>query len=197
MHHTQWKTHTTRKAAGQWEDNAVPYTDIPACSVPACPLPSVQARGLCRHHAQRFREHRRTHPDAAVEPWAAQQHPYLAPHQFSLLPLPEPLRWEVLYGLQQVDPWLRIFEPPQVRRMVRDLAGTGRTLVSDISDPHGVGVDAVADWQSGAHPASIPANRASGATSRRPRSASRSFPGTRRRIDHPADLRRRSRRWSS
>ncbi|MBA2811556.1 site-specific integrase [Streptomyces sp. KM273126] len=134
MHHTQWKTHTTRKLTGQWDDRAVPYTDIPACPVPACPLPSVQARGLCRHHAQRFREHRRTHPDAAVAPWAAQQHPYLAPHQFSLLPLPEPLRWEVLYGLQQVDPWLRIFEPPQVRRMVRDLAGTGRTLVSDISD---------------------------------------------------------------
>lgn len=36
------------------------------------------------------------------------QNAYLRP----VLPLPEPLRWEVLYGLQQVDPWLRIFEPP-------------------------------------------------------------------------------------
>ncbi|MFE9009414.1 tyrosine-type recombinase/integrase [Streptomyces sp. NPDC007875] len=133
MHYTQWKTHTTRKLAGQWEDTAVPYADTPACPVPACPLPSLQVRGLCRHHAQRFREHRRTHPDATVVPWAAQQPPYLAPHQFSLLPLPEPLRWEVLYGLQQADPWLRIFNPPHIRRMVRDLNGV-TTLISDITD---------------------------------------------------------------
>ncbi|MDQ0935072.1 tyrosine-type recombinase/integrase [Streptomyces turgidiscabies] len=132
-HYTQWKTHTTRKAAGRWEDTAVPYADTPACPAPACPLPGLYGRGLCRHHAQRFREHRRTHPDADVASWAVQQPPYLAPHQFSLLPLPEPLRWEVLYGLQQVDPWLRIFEPPQVRRMVRDLAETG-TLIGDITD---------------------------------------------------------------
>ncbi|MFE9934619.1 site-specific integrase, partial [Streptomyces sp. NPDC005533] len=66
-------------------------------------------------------------------PWAAQQPPYLAPHQFSLLPLPEQTRLEVLHGLQQADPWLRIFEPAQVRRMVRDLAGTP-TLLSQITD---------------------------------------------------------------
>ncbi|MEU6370314.1 site-specific integrase [Streptomyces sp. NPDC046931] len=133
MHYTQWKTHTTRKLAGQWEDTAVAFTDTLACPVPACPLPRFQVRGLCRHHARRFRWHCRTHPGAAVAPWAAQQHPCLAPHQFSLLPLPEPLREEVLYGLQQADPWLRIFDPPQVRRMVRDLNGV-TTLVSDITD---------------------------------------------------------------
>ncbi|WP_234315020.1 site-specific integrase [Streptomyces sp. NRRL F-5135] len=133
MHYTQWKTHTTRKLAGQWEDTAVPYADTPACPVPACPLPSLQIRGLCRHHAQRLRQHRRTHPDATVAPWAAQQPPYLAPHQFSLLPLPEPLRYEVLYGLQQADPWLRTLNPPHVRRMVRDLNGV-TTLISDITD---------------------------------------------------------------
>ncbi|MGW1929963.1 DUF6262 family protein [Streptomyces sp. NPDC001919] len=88
---------------------------------------------MCRHHAKHFREHRRSHPDALVAPWAAQQPPYLAPHQFSLLPLPELLRLEVLYGLQQAEPWLRVFEPAQVRRMVRDLAGTV-TLVSAVTD---------------------------------------------------------------
>ncbi|MFE3906733.1 tyrosine-type recombinase/integrase [Streptomyces sp. NPDC059153] len=132
-HYTQWKTHTSRKHPGRWEDTTAPYTDTPACPAPACPLPALYGRGLCRHHAQRFREHRRSHPDAPVAPWAAQQPPYLAPHQFSLLPLPEPLRLEVLYGLQQAEPWLRIFEPPQVRRMVRDLAGTA-TLVSAVTD---------------------------------------------------------------
>ncbi|WP_461091563.1 hypothetical protein [Streptomyces incanus] len=132
-HYTQWRSHTSRKLPGRWEDTTAPYTDTPACPAPACPLPGLYGRGLCRHHAQRFREHRRSHPDALVTPWAAQQPPYLAPHQFSLLPLPEPLRLEVLYGLQQAEPWLRIFEPPQVRRMVRDLAGTA-TLVSAVTD---------------------------------------------------------------
>lgn len=132
-HYTQWKTHTTRKTAIRWEDTAAPYTDIPACPITACPLPGLSARGLCRHHAKRFREHRRTHPDATPMPWAAHQPPYLAPHQFSLLPLPEPLRHEILYGLQQVDPWLRVFEPAQIRRMVRDLSDT-TSLISDITD---------------------------------------------------------------
>ncbi|MFH8534756.1 hypothetical protein ACH4GE_41045 [Streptomyces tendae] len=132
-HYTQWKTHTRRKHPGRWEDTAAPYTDTPACPAPACPLPGLYGRGLCRHHAQRFREHRRSRPDALVAPWAAQQPPYLAPHQFSLLPLPELLRLEVLYGLQQAEPWLRVFEPAQVRRMVRDLAGT-TTLVSAVTD---------------------------------------------------------------
>jgi hypothetical protein len=59
-----------------------------------------------------------------MDEWAERQLPYLAAHQFSLVGLPEPLRQEVLYGLQQADPWLRIFEPCQVRRLVRDLAGT-------------------------------------------------------------------------
>ncbi|MER7514590.1 site-specific integrase [Streptomyces lavendulae] len=132
-HYTQWRSFTARGFPGRWEDTATPYTDTPACPAPACPLPGLNGRGLCRHHAQRFREHRRAHPDARVGPWAAQQPPYLAPHQFSLLPLPDQIRLEMLYGLQQTDPWLRIFEPPQVRRLVRDLAGT-TTLLSQVTD---------------------------------------------------------------
>ncbi|BAC67717.1 hypothetical protein SAVERM_8 [Streptomyces avermitilis MA-4680 = NBRC 14893] len=53
-HYTQWKTHSTRKTAGRWEDTAVPYADTPACPAPACPLPGLYGRGLCRHHAQRW-----------------------------------------------------------------------------------------------------------------------------------------------
>lgn len=132
-HYTQWKTHTTRNIDGCWEDTAVPYADTPACPAPACPLPGLHTQGLCRLHAQRFREYRHTHPDATAPRWAAHQPPYLSPHQFSLLPLPVPLRHEVLYGLQRADPWLRTLEPPQIRRMVRDL-GEATTLLSDVTD---------------------------------------------------------------
>ncbi|MEE1751038.1 hypothetical protein [Streptomyces sp. SP18CS02] len=47
--------------------------------------------------------------------------------------MPEPLRLEVLCSLQQAEPWPRGFEPPPVRRIVRDLAGTA-TLVSALTD---------------------------------------------------------------
>jgi hypothetical protein len=133
LHYAQFNAHTQRGKTSDWHAAAVPYTDIPPCPVPACPLPSVYGSGPCRHHARLFREHRRTQPGTALADWAPRQTPYLAPHQFSLLTLPEPLRMEVLFGLQQADPWLRIFEPCQVRRMVRDLSGTV-TLVSDVSD---------------------------------------------------------------
>ncbi|MEV7691359.1 tyrosine-type recombinase/integrase [Streptomyces bungoensis] len=133
LHYAQFNTHTRQGRSGDWHALAVPYTDVLPCPVPACPLPAVYTRGLCRHHTHKFREHRRISPHTPLEDWAPAQTPYLAPHQFSLLPLPVPLRQEVLYGLQQADPWLRIFEPAQVRRMVRDLSGV-TTLVSEVSD---------------------------------------------------------------
>ncbi|MFF3359808.1 tyrosine-type recombinase/integrase [Streptomyces sp. NPDC002917] len=133
LHYAQFNTHTRRGKTGDWRAWAVPYGDVLPCPVPACPLPAVYTRGLCRHHTHKFREHRRTSPNTSLADWAPRQTPYLAPHQFSLLPLPGPLRQEVLYGLQQADPWLRTFEPAQVRRMVRDLSGV-TTLVSEVSD---------------------------------------------------------------
>lgn len=122
-----------QRHSGDWHAQAVPFEDAGVCPVPACLLPSVYRQGLCRHHTPQFREYRRTDPGADTLAWASSQAPYLAPHQFSLIPLPEPLRQEVLFGLQQADPWLRIFEPPQVRRMVRNLQGT-TTLLSEVSD---------------------------------------------------------------
>jgi integrase len=134
LHYVQWRSHTTRRHTGDWYVLAIPYTDVLPCPVPACTLPALYTRGgLCRHHGQRFREYHRTFPDTPAQEWAATQVPYLAPHRFSLAPLPQPLRQEVLFGLQQADPWLRTFEPAQVRRLVRDLAGT-TTLISDLSD---------------------------------------------------------------
>ncbi|MGW3739860.1 tyrosine-type recombinase/integrase [Streptomyces sp. NPDC005146] len=133
LHYAQWKAHKKKVDPRDWDTVAVPFTDAQPCPVPACPLPAMHTQGPCRLHARKFREYRRTAPGTALADWAVHQAPYLAPHQFSLLPLPDSLRHEVLYGLQQVDPWLRILEPPQVRRMVRDLADT-TTLVSDITD---------------------------------------------------------------
>ncbi len=99
---------------------AIPYTDIPPCAVPACPRAGLDAHGLCHYHVCVLRRHRRRVGDDRTDPhaWAATQTPYLARHQFSLNPLPQPLRSEVLYGLQQAEDWMRSLQPEYVRRLV-------------------------------------------------------------------------------
>lgn len=99
---------------------AIPYTDIPPCAVPACPRAGLDAHGLCHYHVCILRRHRRRAGDDPIDPrvWATTQTPYLARHQFSLNPLPQPLRNEVLYGLQQAEEWMRSLQPEYVRRLV-------------------------------------------------------------------------------
>ena len=119
--------------SGDWRAYAIPFRDVGTCPVPACPVPSIYQQGLCRFHTPHFRTHRRSDPCADLATWASTQAPCLGPHQFSLISLSEPLRQEVLFGLQRADPWLRILEPAQARRMVHHLQGT-TTLLSDVSD---------------------------------------------------------------
>ncbi|MEU9546846.1 hypothetical protein [Streptomyces mirabilis] len=134
-HYPQFKAYARKHDPAGWHAQATPFTQLAFCLVPTCELPSLYTHGLCRHHTTKFRAHRRTQPAASMTEWAARQLPYLAVHQFSLAGLPQPLRQEVLYGLQQADPWLRIFEPCQARRLVRDLADTlTLTLTTDVTD---------------------------------------------------------------
>jgi integrase len=134
-HYHQQRHYAAKGQAGFFEEHAVPYLSADPCPVPGCPVSALHQGGLCRYHEGRFREFRRTTPDADLAAWAAVQPPYLAPHQFSLVPLPEPLRLEALFGLQQAEQWMRLFEPCVVRRLVRDLAGSGAdTLMGPVGE---------------------------------------------------------------
>jgi hypothetical protein len=132
-HYAQFNGYARRHGLARWRAVATPFTQVASCLVPTCELSALYSHGLCRHHIPKFRSYQRTEPAASMYDWAERQLPYLAAHQFTLVCLPQPLRQEVLYGLQQADPWLRIFEPCQVRRLVRDLASTP-TLTADVPD---------------------------------------------------------------
>src|SRR5581483_8976449 len=111
-HYPAWRTHDRRAVhtgqtveLAQWmAQHAAPVLDVPpACLVPACRKLASSGKGLCYYHVLVWRVAHRSAGAGAPEEWAAGQIPYLAGQQFSLLALPELLRWEVLYGLQHGD----------------------------------------------------------------------------------------------
>lgn len=129
-HYGTWRYHQRRGNGDRWRSHiAVPFTDELPCLVPACPSPSYNACGLCGSHSRLWTRDNGTAPTSATA-WA----PYLAAHQFSLVPLAEPVRRDVLYALQQVDRWARVLGPAPIRTLVRDHTGA-TTLLSDEPRP--------------------------------------------------------------
>ena len=77
----------------------IPDEPLPDCIVPACCRESMtSATKVCRLHWARYMRGGRAEP---VQIWARRQLPHIGRHQFILLNLPERLRWEVLYAVQQ------------------------------------------------------------------------------------------------
>ncbi|ATL32764.1 tyrosine-type recombinase/integrase [Streptomyces formicae] len=81
---------------------ALPMTARPGCGVAGCADQVAGGRGLlCRYHAGRRREAIRRGAVCSEAQWAARDAPWLAPHQFSLVPLAPLVRLEFLYALQR------------------------------------------------------------------------------------------------
>ena len=77
----------------------IPDEPLPDCIVPACCRESMTSGTIvCRLHWARYMRGGRAEP---VQIWARRQLPHIGRHQFILLNLPERLRWEVLYAVQQ------------------------------------------------------------------------------------------------
>lgn len=94
----------------------------PACLVAACPGTAPGKRGLCDYHLRLWSRAGKVGDVGTAEQWAAGQTRYLTGYQFSLMPLPELLRWEVLFGLQHRDEPGRSLNTNQVRSAVTELA---------------------------------------------------------------------------
>lgn len=104
-HYRQWNKRSRRSpqlALDAWMSSGevtIPESALPDCIVPACLRESMTATTkVCRLHLDQFTRNGR---GESVEVWANRQLPPIARHQFSLLNLPERLRWEVLFGVQQ------------------------------------------------------------------------------------------------
>ena len=104
-HYRQWNKRSRRSpkvTVAEWMasgEATTPDEPLPECLVPACLRESMtSATKVCRLHWARYMRDR---PDEPIEAWARQQLPHIGIHQFMLLNLPERLRWEVLYAIQQ------------------------------------------------------------------------------------------------
>lgn len=131
-HYSSWRVYWRRGepsgqqplAAREWAATlATPYPDPPpACLVGACNGSASSRRGLCDHHLRLWWNAGKAGQAGTLQRWAAGQIAYLAGYQFCLQTLPEPLRWEVLFALQQHDAPRRTLQPDAVRGAVTELA---------------------------------------------------------------------------
>jgi integrase len=119
-HERSWRKNTGETVEA-FTGRARPLPRAADCRVPGCDRESVSRRGLCRFHDQRLhRQHAvASLPDDQLADWTASEQPRLGVHQFSLAGLPELLRAELLYALQQRDH----APPPLDPTMVRFLLG--------------------------------------------------------------------------
>lgn len=153
-HHGSWKYHKARGTLERWlRQGATPFTENPVCMVTHCSGWAMNSRGLCNYHWRAWRAECRSRTvPVPVARWAPQQPLYLLAHQFHLAPLPETLRWEVLYAVQQMDQWVRALEPHWIRGVIHHLT-TADTLLdaanaARLSKPHQSAVRTLENLQS-------------------------------------------------
>jgi len=128
-HERAWGKDRTEPVAA-FIARARPLTRAAECRVAGCDRESIARRGLCRFHNQRL--HRRgllTGDDLAA--WAASERPRLGVHQFSLAGLPELLRAELLYALQQRDQSPPPLDPTEVRILLARLCDAASLREAD------------------------------------------------------------------
>jgi len=122
------------QASTSFEDfvaHAVGFARRAACLVDGCERERRSRPGLCRFHVGRFRQDARRNGLEDVTTWAARQSPKLGAHQFSLAPLSNLVRAELLYALQCRDAHPAPLDPSQIRILVSRLTGLGSIRVAD------------------------------------------------------------------
>ncbi|MFF8392026.1 hypothetical protein [Streptomyces sp. NPDC016172] len=110
----------------------MPLTDtLPTCVIARCEQERSGLKALCSYHVAK---HRRDAPDEPVEEWTPQQTPFLRARQFSLIPFPPVMRWEMLYALQQRDSRGGKIDPTLVRMLAGLLGDRPHLLGADRSE---------------------------------------------------------------
>ena len=99
---------------------AIPEAPLPECVVPACLRESMNSTTkVCRLHYDRYMRGARGEP---IDVWARLQLPHVGMDQFMLLNLPERLRWEVLYAVQQRAGRGGRIDPENTKAVIRIMA---------------------------------------------------------------------------
>jgi hypothetical protein len=128
-HYSAWARYRSRMTVENWAAGcARPHTGQLLCLVGGCEGAALNTRGLCGYHWRAWSRDNSRHGASDPSQWAASQPPYLAAHQFSLAPMGELARWELLYGLQRGDEARRTIEPYCMRVIVGRLSGVATLL---------------------------------------------------------------------
>jgi len=126
-----------RKAGGgpleEFIAQARPLIGTEPCLVAGCGRERVTRRGLCRFHGNRLQRQRNPASMSQEElaAWVADEKPRISAHQFSLAGLPELVRFELLYALQQRDEAPPPLDPLQVRILISRLDGASSLRHAD------------------------------------------------------------------
>jgi len=117
----------------QFIAQARPLERVESCSVAGCGRERVYRRGLCWFHDNRLRREHRVDSlsEEDLAAWVAGEKPRLGAHQFSLAPLAEPVRVELLYALQCRDETPPPLDPTQVRILASRLEGASSVRHAD------------------------------------------------------------------
>ena len=132
-HERAWGQDRTEPVAA-FTERARPLARAAECKVAGCDRERITRRGLCRFHDQRLLRRQRangTLSEAGLAAWIAGEQPRLGVHQFSLAGLPELLRTELLYALQQRDQSPPPLDPTQVRILLTRLGGAASLREAD------------------------------------------------------------------
>ena len=132
-HEHSWRKKGTSEPAAAFIARARPLTRAPECRVAGCDRESATRRGLCRFHGQRLlRQHKVSSlSDDELAAWVASERPLLGAHQFSLAGLPELLRTELLYALQQRDQTPPPLDPTMVKMLLARLGDAASLREAD------------------------------------------------------------------
>ena len=132
-HERIWRKKGTSEPAEVFIARARPLTRAPECRVAGCDRESVTRRGLCRFHGQRLQRQHQVSPLSGDElaAWAASERPLLGAHQFSLAGLPELLRTELVYALQQRDQTPPPLDPTMVKMLLARLGDAASLRAAD------------------------------------------------------------------
>ncbi|WP_329255016.1 site-specific integrase [Streptomyces sp. NBC_01478] len=124
-HYFRWYRSDRSTSSADWavSSDELPLTPRIRCIVRSCDNQQL-VRGLCHSHDVVWLSQKREGKTTADrETWARQNAPYLLANQFTLSFLEDPLRWELLYGLQQRDARGGRIEPSPLRFLSKRLIG--------------------------------------------------------------------------
>lgn len=123
-HHARIGRYASEREA--WAATQEPFSGLPMCAVRGCRSEESLPTHLCYPHRNLWAAHARESgrdSDRDLVEWTNARVPFLLQNEFSLVPLEETTRLELLHALQSRDARGQVLRPTLVRKIVKLFAG--------------------------------------------------------------------------